>query len=160
MPDDRIILGYVARVRHGGYRRVELDALDAGGFQGIHIVQHDGQVFIADPGAIGGRQVAAENDGLGRCAQRADKVVDRRIDRTDVLLLGLVLGGQRRGGHDQNELMYCCSVWFWEASGAAAMTRTNGREDTFGNLRGFEYDIIDTVIPEGVQDWQADISQQ
>jgi hypothetical protein len=58
------------------------------------------------------------------------------------------------------ELMYCCSVWFWEASGAAAMTRTNGRENTFGNLRGFEYDIIDTGIPEGVQDWQADISQQ
>src|ERR1039458_5978331 len=27
------------------------------------------------------------------------------------------------------ELMYCCSVWFWEASGAAAMTRTNGGAD-------------------------------
>jgi hypothetical protein len=40
------------------------------------------------------------------------------------------------------------------------MTRTNGKEDTFGNLRGFEYDILDTGIPEGVQDWQADISQQ
>src|ERR1039457_7274394 len=89
MPDDRIILGYVARVRHGGYRRVELDALDAGGFQAIHIVQHDAQVFIADPGvaaaaARAGAVVAASIFAARRFARSASKRLKLSITRTFV----------------------------------------------------------------------------